>query len=344
MRVHYSALDAADALTKLRPLLKPAIALTGSDAWLSASDAAAAPPSTPVRVLICGYPTRDMLNTLVSQAKAARITPALVIPWAGVPAATAQYVTELRAANESITVHNIHHNHRSVAEYAIALVLALMRRIVQSHSVMLKGTWVPAMRNDGVPATDTLHDRRVVILGHGFIGRSLARRLIGFEVRSIKATRFSVAERYIDDLGVEVFPSSHTAELMRECDVLFVCLPAAASTKGLVGEREIALLPPNAVIVNVGRGVAINQAALFGALQAKRIAGAALDVWYNYPTPALQELAYADFPFHTLDNVVLSPHVASKTQEADAQRFVELANLLNAASEGDALGNVVTEL
>jgi phosphoglycerate dehydrogenase-like enzyme len=350
MRVHYSAVDAADVLSTLRPLLKPTIALTGSDAWLSAADAAAAPASLPVRVLICGYPSRDMLRTLVAQAKAARVTPALLIPWAGVPAATATYVNELRAADESITVHNIHHNHQSVAEYALALVLALMRRIVPSHAAMLKGTWVPAMRNDGVPATDTLHDKRVLILGHGHIGRSLARRLAGFEVRSIKATRLSIANRYVDDFGVEVFPSSRTADLMRDCDVLFVCLPGVSSTKGLVGEREIALLPPNAVIVNVGRGVAINQAALFGALQAKRIAGAALDVWYNYPTPDMQEVAYADFPFHTLDNVVLSPHVASKTAAADAQRYVEVANLLNAAvGESDSssvvpIGNVVAEL
>lgn len=285
-----------------------------------------------------------MLNTLVNQAKTAQIVPALVIPWAGVPAVTAQFVKEIRAANNAITVHNIHHNHRAVAEYSLALVLALMRRIVQGHGVMLKGTWVPAMRNQGIPDTDSLFDRRVVILGHGNIGRSLARRLRGFEVRSIRGTRISISERYVDDLDVEVFPSSHTAALMSECDVLFVCLPGVESTKDLLGERELAQLPPNAVIVNVGRGVAINQEALFAALKAKRIAGAALDVWYNYPTAQVQELAYADCPFHELDNVVLSPHVASKTAEAEAQRVVELAKLLNDAAESGELGNVVTEL
>ena len=110
-----------------------------------------------------------------------------------------------------------------------------------------------------------------------------------------------------------------------------------------LGEPELRLLPPGSLLVNVARGPVVDQAALYRALLDGHLHAAGLDVWYRYPaSPAERShTPPADFPFHELDNVVMSPHRAGLAVETEALRMQALAELLNAACRGDSVPNRV---
>ena len=95
------------------------------------------------------------------------------------------------------------------------------------------------------------------------------------------------------------------------------------------------------MLVNIGRGLIVDQAALYAALRDGRLHSAGLDVWYNYPEDkeARSNTSPADFPFHELDNVVMSPHRGSDTPATEAARMPHLARLLNAAARGEPIPN-----
>ncbi|CAE7677178.1 serA, partial [Symbiodinium pilosum] len=120
--------------------------------------------------------------------------------------------------------------------------------------------------------------------------------------------------------------------------MLFICLPDTPETEGLIGEREISLLPPGAVIVNVGRGHVLNEEAFFKALQNKHLLGAGVDCWYKYPADVKSRYntpVSAKFDFGGLDNIVMSPHRAGSVGLPATERFrmAALAELFNAAAE-----------
>ena len=131
--------------------------------------------------------------------------------------------------------------------------------------------------------------------------------------------------------------------LLPRADVLLCVLPETPETTGLVGAAELALLPPHAIVVNVGRGPVIDEAALYHALADRRIKAAGIDVWYDYPhgKEARSHTLPSRFPFHELDNVVMSPHRAGWLSAAEEARLAALAELLHAAADGRPMPNLV---
>jgi phosphoglycerate dehydrogenase-like enzyme len=111
----------------------------------------------------------------------------------------------------------------------------------------------------------------------------------------------------------------------------------------MICAKEITLLPPGALLVNVGRGRIIDQAALYTALKKGALLAAGLDVWYNYPTePGMrQNTPPADYPFYELDNVVMSPHRGGDSTDSETLRMTHLATLLNALEHGEPVENQV---
>jgi len=140
------------------------------------------------------------------------------------------------------------------------------------------------------------------IVGYGDIGRAVACRLRPFGMR-VLALRRRVERSGADPLVDEVLPPERLSELMARSDAVVVAAPLTAETRGMVGAAAIAAMKPNAVLVNVGRGPVVDEAALVGALAERRIRGAALDVFGHEPLPA-------DHPFWRMDDVLLSPHCA----------------------------------
>ena len=136
-----------------------------------------------------------------------------------------------------------------------------------------------------------------------------------------------------------VYAPAELSTLLPQTDVLFIALPLTAETEGMVGNQELALLPRDAILVNVGRGRVVDEEALYNALRAGTILAAGLDVWYHYPMHD-EERANTPpsrFPFHELDNVVMSPHRGGWLSAAENSRITELASLLNAAARGEPI-------
>ncbi|MBS1250380.1 MAG: D-3-phosphoglycerate dehydrogenase [Chloroflexi bacterium] len=111
----------------------------------------------------------------------------------------------------------------------------------------------------------------------------------------------------------------------------------------MIGAEELALLPEQAVLVNVSRGPIVEQGPLYEALKTGKLYGAGLDVWYNYPhaEEERENTPPADYPFHELENVVMSPHRGGSTQATQRLRVTHLAKMLNAAANGEEMQNKI---
>jgi phosphoglycerate dehydrogenase-like enzyme len=112
-------------------------------------------------------------------------------------------------------------------------------------------------------------------------------------------------------------------------DQLVLCCELSPLTKGMFDARRFALMKPSAIIINVARGAVAVEKELYDALAAKRIAGAALDVWYHYPSEPGQIRQPSDMPFNKLDNVLMTPHASGWTQAAKQRRLEAMARAIN---------------
>ena len=197
----------------------------------------------------------------------------------------------------------------SAAELTMALLLALARKIPAADRSMKAGEW------DKKSFTGTeLYKKTLVLVGAGKIGGEVAKRARAFGMRVIVYDPFLTAER-AKALDVEL---GALEEAIALADVVSVHVPLTAETRGLIGAAQLATLKPSALLLNVARGGVVDEDALLAALLAKKLAGAALDVFNDEPLPA-------DHPFRTLPNVILTPHLGASTSEAQVNVAVEIA-------------------
>ena len=183
-----------------------------------------------------------------------------------------------------------------VADLAVGLALALLRRIPAADAFVRRGAWAAGP----MELVTRLYGKRVGLVGLGRIGATLARRLSGFDVElgyHSRTVRPASALAHWPDLTA----------LAAWADVLIVTLSGGPATRGLIDAAVLHALGPNGWLVNVSRGSTVDEDALVQALQSRSVAGAALDVFCNEP--------HLDARLLTLDNVVLSPHHASGTVE-----------------------------
>jgi D-3-phosphoglycerate dehydrogenase len=203
----------------------------------------------------------------------------------------------------------------SAAELTMALLLALARRVPAADRSMRAGEWDRKSFN-GVE----LYGKTLGLVGAGRIGGEVAIRARAFGMRVMVFDPFLNPDR-ATALGVE---TADLDEILERADVLSVHVPLTDETHGLIGEAQLAKLKPSAFVLNVARGGVVDEDALLKALQNKRLAGAALDVYSSEPLPA-------DHPFRTLPNVVLTPHLGASTAEAQQNVAIEIAEAVRAA-------------
>jgi len=192
-------------------------------------------------------------------------------------------------------------NANAVAEHAMALMLALARQIVPSSEAMRGGRFHERTQIEGCE----LAGKTLGIIGLGRIGRRVAAMARGF---AMGICAFDPFVQRVDGLeGIEVERSLDA--LVRKADFLTLHLPLTGDTRHLVNESLLKLLKPTCRIINTSRGAVIDEAALAAALNERRIAGAALDVFEQEPLPA-------DHALFRTPNTLLTPHVATSTREA----------------------------
>jgi glyoxylate reductase len=187
----------------------------------------------------------------------------------------------------------------TTADFGWALLMAAARRITEAEQWLRAGQW-QKWRYDSFVGAD-LHGATLGIIGMGRIGQAIARRSTGFGMQVIYHNRSRLAPELEAQANNARYVSRE--ELLRQADHVVLVLPYSPALHHTIGEAEIALMKPTAVLVNIARGGIVEDAALIRALRERRIAAAGLDVYEN--EPALNP------DFLTLSNVVLTPHIAS---------------------------------
>jgi phosphoglycerate dehydrogenase-like enzyme len=244
---------------------------------------------------------------------------------------------DLSALPDGATLCNVGRHEGAVAEFVILQLLEWRHRAREAEALLRGGNWRRSSRL-GAPPHHELAGSRVGIIGYGAIGQALARRLLPFEVEIAVASRrrpealpVGVAWRALRDLD----------SFLAEIDIAVLAIAATPETVGLIGDRQLAALGPKALLVNVARGPLLEEEALFLALRDGRLGGAILDVWYDYPDAANPTRQPSRFPFHTLANVMMTPHMAGWTRGTVDRRWQEMtANILNLQT-GEPFLNVV---
>jgi lactate dehydrogenase-like 2-hydroxyacid dehydrogenase len=183
----------------------------------------------------------------------------------------------------------------AVCELAIGMMLGLLRKIPESQEFVKSGAW----SKTPFKLSTTLAGKRVGIAGMGRIGQDLAKRLEPFRVEIAYSGPSQKQVPYIYHRDVK--------DLAQNCDVLFLACPATPDTDRMVNAAVLEALGPTGFLINIARGSVVHEDALLDALQHKKIAGAALDVFENEPNP--------NTAFLNLDNVLLTPHIGSATTE-----------------------------
>jgi len=218
---------------------------------------------------------------------------------------------------------------QSLGEFVLAAVLYFakdFRRMVRNQ---MAGRWE---QFDVVEVTG----QTVGIVGYGDIGRAAATRLRAMGLRILAVRRQGPSLYNVDPLVDRIYNPDRRVEMIAQCDYVVAAAPLTPDTRGLIGEAEFAAMKPNAVVINVGRGPVIDEAAMMRALTEGRIKGAGLDVFDQEPLPE-------GHPFYRLENVLLSPHCADHTADWQEQAMRFFLQQFERYRTGEPLLNVVNK-
>ena len=203
----------------------------------------------------------------------------------------------------------------SVADYTFGLMLAVARQVARADRLVRAGRWE-------VLVSTNICGKTLGIIGLGRIGKAVARRARGFEM-PILATDVVYDEEFAQRYGITYVA---LAELLQRADIVSINAPLSQGTQHLIDAPALRLMKPSAFLINTARGGLVDEAALAAALREGKVAGAGLDVFYDEPLH--------QNPFHGLENVVLSPHLAAYSREGLRETGVLAALGVVAVLEG----------
>jgi phosphoglycerate dehydrogenase-like enzyme len=232
------------------------------------------------------------------------------------------------AAQYGIPVANAGgYNRESVADWTVMAMIALLRRSFWLDRQLRAGRWSAAdpMR-DAESIGRELGAMTVGIIGMGNVGSAVANRVAAFGSRILFTDALPRSWRDATQVGLDT--------LLEESDIICIHTPLDVDTRGLIGREGISRMKRGSCLINASRGPIVDEPALVEALRSGQLAGAALDVFEVEPLPV-------DSPLRSLDNVILAPHRAGATVEADARLIEVIGDNLRRALDGRPLLNVV---
>jgi D-3-phosphoglycerate dehydrogenase len=209
---------------------------------------------------------------------------------------------EAATKNGIIVHHLMGRNAEAVSDYTVGLLLAEMRNIARAHHALAQGKWKKTFVNSNeIPE---MKGKAIGLIGFGYIGRLVAKKLSGFNIQILVYDPFCSAE----DIATYQAKKVSKEELFKESDFISLHARLTEESKNIVGYEELKLMKPTAILINTARAGLIDEEALFQALSAHQIAGAALDVFWTEPLAASRWMK--------LDNVTITTHLAGTTADA----------------------------
>jgi phosphoglycerate dehydrogenase-like enzyme len=243
--------------------------------------------------------------------------------------------------NSDLTITTISGIHvPTIAEYVLMMMLALAHRLPRMLDYQTRGEWPSRRWRKFVP--QELRGATLGVLGYGSIGREIGRLARAFGMRVLGSRRgqasgpagYKLPELSSDDEPDRLYTPDQLTEMLPECDYVVLTVPYTSATHHLINREALRAMKPSTVLINVARGAVIDEAALVHALHTGLIGGAALDVFEQEPLPD-------DSPLWTMDNVILSPHVAGFTPHYDDRATTLFAENLRRYLAGEPLLNQV---
>jgi D-2-hydroxyacid dehydrogenase (NADP+) len=233
--------------------------------------------------------------------------------WIHAPTAAVNQLLFPELVNSDVAITNSREVHGpAVAEHVMALVFALARKIPQAASFQQRLTWgQDSIWSDGVPPRE-LGGATLGLIGVGSIGRRVAQMASALGMRVI-AVREHVEKGNPEGVQ-QVFASSALDDMLRQSDYVVVAAPLIPATNRLMNAERFAAMKPEACLISVGRGAQVDEIALVQALRARRIAAAALDVFDREPLPP-------DSPLWGVENLLITPHIASQTDKVWSRQY-----------------------
>lgn len=285
-----------------------------------------------------GFPTTGdieadvVISNSVSLDEAARLCCRLL----HVPGAGAEQVA-MHALRPGTAVCNVFGHEVPIAEFTLHAMLEHSLALWQYPERMDAEAWAQAYAQRSQHGE--VFGKTVVLLGFGHIGQEIARRTRAFGVHVIAVTRSGKAQS--DEPADEYIPVSELHSVLPRADTLVLCCPLDESSRAMIGMRELVLLPPGALLINVARAEIVEEEALYQALSEQTLGRAVLDVWYQYPKKGQAPLAPSRFPLHALPNVRATPHISAITPALLDRRYAFMARNIHNLQQGKALENLI---
>jgi phosphoglycerate dehydrogenase-like enzyme len=248
-------------------------------------------------------------------------------------AGTDNYVRDNLPADS--TLCNVYGHSPAIAEHVFMVLLALQRDLLGMDSNLREGRWVEKTSGGDI---SEIGGSTLGIIGYGEIGQSLVEpaRTFNMDVIGIRGSppaRTPSELRYLggpDDLKT----------VLREADAIVLAVPLNDETRSMISGSEFKQMKDDALLINTARGPVVDEEALYNALLTDEIAGAAIDTWYNYPEDD-ENCQPSNYPFHELDNVIMTPHMSGWSEETANYRWKFIAENISRFYNGEALENVV---
>jgi phosphoglycerate dehydrogenase-like enzyme len=211
-------------------------------------------------------------------------------------------------AKRNIYLCNSHGNSWYVAEHAVGMLFSLIKKLHTHDRLMRQGEWfrMENKETDLHYLSDTIRGMIIGFVGYGHIARHIAKFLGGYDTEFLafrKNTTQTDSEQLVEFTSLD--------KVFSQSDAIFVAVPLTTQTRNMITAEKFVLMKKTAYIVNVARGPVVNQKSLFEALAGNIIGGAGIDVWYDdYRIESKKKYPSKLYPFHELDNVLLSPYRA----------------------------------
>jgi phosphoglycerate dehydrogenase-like enzyme len=254
------------------------------------------------------------------------------LKWIHSPAAAVHQLMYPELINSNVVLTNSTGVHGAVvAEHAIAVLLAMAKRLPQAMHYQARKIWAQELMWNEYPRPREVAGATVLVVGLGGIGREFATRAKALGMKVI-----AVRENPGKGVGPadEVYAPDKIDELLPRADYVLLCTPVTPATNAIINNDRLNKMKHSACLINVARGPLVDDAALIDALQQDRIAGAALDVFVEEPLPA-------NSPFWSLNNVLITPHTAAVTEKLWERHYDLIVENLNRFIAGKPLLNEV---